>query len=388
MLSKPMFLIGAMLITGCLSSREEICGDGSDGLSEQCDDSNTISGDGCSDVCSVESGFACFPDPLCVDCVEGGACVRIVEDCANSLDDDRDGAIDCEDSGCNQVGSFFVGCAEGPADSCTDGADNDLNGLTDCDDQGCINDSACPGVCGDSAIGFGEACDGPSAASCSPDCQTVFGSEFVSAADVLGDQPDEAVASVIFGESGMDFDNDGIDEARGYLVLSSDDPNECAIFDLANGGLTGDAYVDAVFAGTIPGNRVFTAAIVFQDPGVAAAGDVFVGDSDVNGDGLDDSIVDAGFIQNVAANGTCSDGRVLTAGGVCNDTTFGGRSDGVMTISSLGATIDGGYSGFQQTEFVGPTENLNIGFNGTFQATRCADLEAQVPSLLKAALGL
>ena len=59
-----------------------------------------------------------------------------------------------------------------------------------------------------------------------------------------------------------------------------------------------------------------------------------------------------------------------------------------MTISQIGATIDGGYAGFQQTEFVGPTENLNIAFRGTFQATRCSELEVQVPSLLKAALGL
>ncbi len=36
-----------------------ICGDGIRGLGETCDDGNTIGGDGCSAMCSVETGFSC-----------------------------------------------------------------------------------------------------------------------------------------------------------------------------------------------------------------------------------------------------------------------------------------------------------------------------------------
>ena len=36
-----------------------ICGDGIRGLGETCDDGNAIGGDGCSAMCSVETGFSC-----------------------------------------------------------------------------------------------------------------------------------------------------------------------------------------------------------------------------------------------------------------------------------------------------------------------------------------
>ena len=37
------------------------CGDGLKLASEDCDDFNTISGDGCSDQCQVENGYVCIP---------------------------------------------------------------------------------------------------------------------------------------------------------------------------------------------------------------------------------------------------------------------------------------------------------------------------------------
>lgn len=37
---------------------EDICGDGII-INKQCDDGNTISGDGCSNICVIEYGYAC-----------------------------------------------------------------------------------------------------------------------------------------------------------------------------------------------------------------------------------------------------------------------------------------------------------------------------------------
>jgi len=43
-----------------------LCGDGilDMGLGEQCDDNNIISGDGCSNICQVESGWECTSEPF------------------------------------------------------------------------------------------------------------------------------------------------------------------------------------------------------------------------------------------------------------------------------------------------------------------------------------
>jgi len=54
------------------------------------------------------------------------------EICGNQLDDDGDGAVDCEDSDC-------PACPE----ICDDGIDNDGDGVADCDDDDCADDAGC-----------------------------------------------------------------------------------------------------------------------------------------------------------------------------------------------------------------------------------------------------
>lgn len=44
--------------TGASSVCKETCGDGIAGTFA-CDDGNTLSGDGCSSVCTIEAGFTC-----------------------------------------------------------------------------------------------------------------------------------------------------------------------------------------------------------------------------------------------------------------------------------------------------------------------------------------
>ncbi len=70
--------------------------------------------------------------------------------CSDGCDNDFDGAIDCGDSGCAGVGACPPGCtsgAESSAPLCSDGCDNDGDMLTDCADPGCAGLGACPPAC-------------------------------------------------------------------------------------------------------------------------------------------------------------------------------------------------------------------------------------------------
>ncbi len=63
--------------------------------------------------------------------------------CANGLDDDFDGKIDCEDRDCDDKPA----CA--PEADCTDGDDNDSDGLVDCFDDDCEGEIECRSPCAD-----------------------------------------------------------------------------------------------------------------------------------------------------------------------------------------------------------------------------------------------
>ncbi len=52
-------LVVALAVTLFSTSAYAVCGDGQIDGAEQCDDGNTIAGDGCSATCTVESGFTC-----------------------------------------------------------------------------------------------------------------------------------------------------------------------------------------------------------------------------------------------------------------------------------------------------------------------------------------
>lgn len=76
-----------------------------------------------------------YVDCLDPDCDTFAACHEA--NCTNGLDDDHDGTIDCADSDCatNAV------CDESM--HCTDHIDNDRDGVTDCDDSNCTSNAAC-----------------------------------------------------------------------------------------------------------------------------------------------------------------------------------------------------------------------------------------------------
>ncbi len=71
------------------------------------------------------------------DCSAQQVCVR--EDCSNGADDDGDGATDCEDEDCTQDPACL------PPEDCGNGVDDDLDGTTDCGDLDCVGTEACRG---------------------------------------------------------------------------------------------------------------------------------------------------------------------------------------------------------------------------------------------------
>lgn len=111
-----------------------VCGDGViRSGSEQCDGSD-LGGASCSSLGyesgSLSCGVTCtFDATSCVgDTPTGG-----VEECTNTIDDDVDGLIDCDDSDCTMHSSCTGVFA------CADGLDNDGDGAIDLGDAGCTS---------------------------------------------------------------------------------------------------------------------------------------------------------------------------------------------------------------------------------------------------------
>lgn len=113
-----------------------ICGDFLRKPGEGCDDGNLIAGDGCSALCQVEEGMACFERPY----PSGDACVSTCGDgvLAPSVEQCDDGNLIAAD-GCGST------CRIEPGYSCY------LDSAT--------QRSVCEPVCGDAEIIFPETCD-------------------------------------------------------------------------------------------------------------------------------------------------------------------------------------------------------------------------------------
>ena len=113
-------------VTGSEPAQGEIYSTITSDLATDCDDTDSsigatdVDGDGyidCVDDCDSS-------DPLALG----------EEFCFDGVDNDCDGLVDCDDSGCLTVCSEYY---------CDDGIDNDGNGLIDCDDSQCEFDPSC-----------------------------------------------------------------------------------------------------------------------------------------------------------------------------------------------------------------------------------------------------
>lgn len=109
------------------------------------------------------------------DCRDGLDCRPMFEDCFDGRDNDRDGLVDCEDGDCRRECDVREDCFDGRDDDgdgltdcedpdcrmfcvdelCGNGLDDDGNGLTDCADPFCEPAPECgpTGVCPDLVLG-------------------------------------------------------------------------------------------------------------------------------------------------------------------------------------------------------------------------------------------
>ena len=71
-----------------------------------------------------------------------------IEICNNSVDDDGDGAIDCNDTDC----AADPACSGTPTEDCSNGVDDDGDGQIDCADADCSSSPACNPVSGDECL--------------------------------------------------------------------------------------------------------------------------------------------------------------------------------------------------------------------------------------------
>ncbi|HEY1097724.1 MAG TPA: DUF4215 domain-containing protein [Myxococcota bacterium] len=134
---------------GSPSTCTPICGDGVVRTGEGCDDNNVTSGDGCSAACVVEDGFGCAGNPSLCAPVCGDGQLRGLEECDDGDDDGGDGCS----SGCEIEGGYI--CVGVPSvcddDVDDDGLANDVDpdaNDPDTDDDGlCDGDASVAGVC-------------------------------------------------------------------------------------------------------------------------------------------------------------------------------------------------------------------------------------------------
>jgi hypothetical protein len=101
-----------------------------------------------------------------LDCAAAPTCEEL---CSNSIDDDGDNLVDCVDPGCNGLGCSTTGrlCSSGACvcptgtieSSCTNGTDDDCDGAVDCADSEC---GALPACAAYSQLVFSEYVEGNS----------------------------------------------------------------------------------------------------------------------------------------------------------------------------------------------------------------------------------
>jgi hypothetical protein len=134
-------------------------------------------------------------------------------ECADGIDNDRDGLVDCADPDCYEAPE-----CEGLADiefNCVDGIDNDGNGLTDCDDPACARSPVCRSTIEPDAGVFDDT-------SVDPDVSDPL----VPPADATdGDDPDTSGGGGLIPPIPFEFEcDDGIDNDRDGLI-DCDDPD-------------------------------------------------------------------------------------------------------------------------------------------------------------------
>jgi cysteine-rich repeat protein len=336
----------------------DVCGDGraSSPPIEACDDGNTINGDGCSDTCTVESGYTCPPAGACND----------IDECAQGTDN-----CDANATCTNTPGSFTCACNfgySGDGTTCTaDDSDGDgTDDVVECTTPGNCEDTDGDGVpdyldvCGDgiASVPANEACDDgnavngdgcsdtcmiepgftcPAAGPCSDIDECAMGTDNCDANATCTNTVGSFTCACDFGYTGdgvtcslADTDGDGIDD-----LTECTDPSNCE--DTDGDGIPDYQDVCGDGRASVPPNEAC-------DDG-----------NTTNGDGCSDTcMVEPGFdcpdagactdidecaqgTDNCDANATCTN----EPGSFTCTCDFGYAGDGVTCTPSADADGDG-----------------------------------------------
>lgn len=177
-----------------------ICGDGFVGLGEDCDDGNTVDGDGCSAACLLEGSSSTCRNGI-VELGEECDLGLLDKNCAADISATADvcplDSVDatfwvaggCSPSTCQRIGNThyppYPVCGNGVIDTlvvnysvkvlgeeCDDGTEPNGDNADGCSDR-CTNTGSVTGrsQCGDGTVGFGEDCE---------TCSTVDGSSYTT----------------------------------------------------------------------------------------------------------------------------------------------------------------------------------------------------------------
>lgn len=133
-------------ISGGSSTYYAVCGDGTVGIGEDCDDKNTTSGDGCSSTCLAEGTSECSKV-----CSASGTSCSTYSDCPE--------AETCDFTGTNCCGNGLMeDTTDGGGEECDDSNADDADGCS----SACTNEGAkeVGATCGNSSIGFSESTGG------------------------------------------------------------------------------------------------------------------------------------------------------------------------------------------------------------------------------------
>jgi cysteine-rich repeat protein len=231
------------------------CGNGSVVVPEQCDDGNTIPGDGCSGGCTIESGYICTGEPSACTAICGDG-VRVgTEACDDSNTTPGDGC-----SGTCTVESGYT-CTGNPSVCTPTCGDGSVVGTEACDDNNTTPGDGCSGTC---TVESGYTCTGnPSV--CTPTCGdgSVVGTE---ACDDSNTTPGDGCSGTCTVESGWncsgqpsvctaESDGDGVGNEVENAAPNGGDGNNDGIQDSVQSNVaslpsaTGRGYITVVATG-------------------------------------------------------------------------------------------------------------------------------------------